>query len=247
MQLTVTHYLQSELRLPLGYHHIVQSALYHCLGQDEAYSAFLHDRGYANAKRSYKMFTFGLLRGAYAIENREIVFRDTVTLEIRSVEAKLIRQLADSIQAKGITYRGQTCRDVDVRVTDETVEGALLLLKMDSPICVYSTDPEQKTTHYFAPSEPEFCEMVNRSFARKYRAYTGVEPESDIFIEPYEVTERNRSVTRYKGIYITAWSGTYVLSGERRYLDFLYQTGLGSKTSQGFGMFGIVGYLERAD
>ena len=39
---------------------------------------------------------------------------------------------------------------------------------------------------------------------------------------------------------LTAYSGTYELFGERKYLDFLYQTGLGSKNSQGFGMFEIM-------
>ena len=47
-------------------------------------------------------------------------------------------------------------------------------------------------------------------------------------------------VTRYKGSYINAWYGTFQLKGKRKYLDFLYQTGVGSKNSQGFGMFEII-------
>jgi CRISPR-associated endoribonuclease Cas6 len=66
--------------------------------------------------------------------------------------------------------------------------------------------------------------------------------DSGIHIEPLRVTQRDESVTRYKGFYITAWSGTYLLEGKRKYLDFLYQTGLGSKTSQGFGMFDVEAY-----
>ena len=33
--------------------------------------------------------------------------------------------------------------------------------------------------------------------------------------------------------------GEYELIGEPKYLDFLYQTGLGSKNAQGFGMFEV--------
>ena len=47
-------------------------------------------------------------------------------------------------------------------------------------------------------------------------------------------------VTKYQGSYIEAWYGNFILSGKRKYLDFLYQTGLGSKNSQGFGMFNII-------
>ena len=36
------------------------------------------------------------------------------------------------------------------------------------------------------------------------------------------------------------YKGVYKLEGERKYLDFLFQVGLGSKCSQGFGMFDIL-------
>ena len=41
-------------------------------------------------------------------------------------------------------------------------------------------------------------------------------------------------------INISGWYGEYYLVGKRKYLDFLYQTGLGSKNSQGFGMFDVI-------
>lgn len=47
-------------------------------------------------------------------------------------------------------------------------------------------------------------------------------------------------MTKYKGFYISGWLGEYELSGEAKYLDFLYQTGLGSKNAQGFGLFDVV-------
>jgi CRISPR-associated endoribonuclease Cas6 len=236
------HHLEKELRLPLSYHYIVQSAIYHCLGQEGNYSSFLHDRGYAAEKRNYKMFTFGLLRGKYTIEQKQIVFRDTVILEVRSVEAPLIKQMASFVRQNGITYLGENYRNLTIQVSDDTVEGTELAAQMRSPICVYSTDREHKKTYYYSPEDVEFADMVNQSFIRKYHAYYGVEPDSGIHIEPLRVTKRDESVTRYKGFYITAWNGTYLLEGKRKYLDFLYQTGLGSKTSQGFGMFEVEAY-----
>jgi CRISPR-associated endoribonuclease Cas6 len=244
MQLTMIHHLEKELRLPLSYHHIVQSAIYHCLGQEKNYSTFLHDRGYEAEKRNYKMFTFGLLRGKYTIEHKQIVFRDTVILEVRSAEARFIDRLASYVRRNGITYLGKTYRNLTVQVSDDTVEGTELVARMRSPICVYSTDGEQKKTYYYSPEDVGFADMVNQSFIRKYHAYYGVEPDSGIYIEPLRVTKRDESVTRYKGFYITAWSGTYLLAGKRKYLDFLYQTGLGSKTSQGFGMFDVEAYRK---
>ena len=47
---------------------------------------------------------------------------------------------------------------------------------------------------------------------------------------------QKKMVTRYKGILITAWYGTYKLSGKCKYLDFLYQTDFGAQNTQRFEM-----------
>ena len=49
-----------------------------------------------------------------------------------------------------------------------------------------------------------------------------------------------KMVTRYQGILITAWYGTYKLSGKRKYLDFLYQISFGTQNTQEFEMFEIL-------
>jgi CRISPR-associated endoribonuclease Cas6 len=241
MQLVITQNLEKELRLPLGYHHIVQSAIYRCMGNEDEYGTFLHDKGYSAENRNFKMFTFGMLRGKYSIEGKQIVFRDIVTLEVRSAENMVIERVAAYVEKNGITYLGENYRDLSVKVSDYTVESSEVTLHMQSPICVYSTNPELKKTYFYSPDDAEFVEMVNASFKRKYQAYYGIEPDSDICITPLRVTSKDRTLTKYKGFYITAWNGIYFLEGKRKYLDFLYQTGLGSKTSQGFGMFDVLG------
>ena len=82
--------------------------------------------------------------------------------------------------------------------------------------------------------------MIDANFKRKYFSYYGVRPYSNVEIELLNNTAPRKMVTKYQGLYINAWFGRYRLSGERKYLDFLYQTGLGSKNSQGFGMFSLV-------
>ena len=85
-----------------------------------------------------------------------------------------------------------------------------------------------------------FYQSINGNFFRKYQAYYGVPPISDIQMNLCDNKVPRKIVTKYKGIYITGWLGNYKISGERKYLDFLYQTGLGAKNSQGFGMFSIL-------
>lgn len=245
MQLLVTHELEEELILPLNYHHILQAIIYkglkdfdECHG--EHFNDLLHDKGFSHGSRSYKLFTFSLLKGKYKIENKKIIFRDGISFEVRSPDIFMIRRLAEGFAESGIHYGDIRVTGVKAVLQDQTVEDNIVLAEMVTPVCVYSTDEETKKTHFYNPTETEFGKLINENFIRKYTACYGVAPESDVVIEPVYVTEKDKFVTNYRGFYISGWRGVYRLYGERKYLDFLYQTGLGSRNSQGFGMFRLV-------
>lgn len=245
MQLLVTHKLEEELVLPLNYHHILQAIIYKGMESYGEYSGerfndFLHDKGFPYGSRSYKLFTFSLLKGRYEIVGRKIIFREEVSFEVRSPDSFVIRMLAERFTECGIRYGDVHVTEVKTFLKDETVEEPIVPVKMVTPVCVYSTDSETKKTYFYDPSEPEFGNMVNENFIRKYTACYGVEPKSDVLIEPVRITRKDKFVTNYKGFYVSGWLGIYRLYGERKYLDFLYQTGLGSRNAQGFGMFNIL-------
>lgn len=239
MQLTISHPISGQLVLPLNYQHIIQSIIYRSLGELPSYSAFLHDQGYSFMDRHYRMFVFGLLEGKYEIHNGKIIFRDRVSFRVRSPEVSMIRLLKASIEKNGISYYDQHYDNVCLTLGDETIATEGLRIKMQSPICVYSTDMDTKRSYFYTPEEPEFYQLVNENFMRKYLAYTGILPEDGIVLNPVEITTKDKFVTKYKGYYTSGWKGIYELYGEPKYLDFLYQTGLGSKNSQGFGLFDI--------
>lgn len=240
MQLIVSHNIEDALVLPLGYHHIIQSILFHALEQDAEYCSFMHDVGIGVGKRKYKLFMFSLLSGKYRVKGNEIVFYEKVTFEIRSIEKRFLEMLKKHFEIKGITYGDQHYEDVKAELRDVIPDSEEMVIYTRSPICVYSTDAETKKTIYYHPGDPEFGRRINDSFRRRYIAYYGIEPAEDISIRVESVSPKDKYVTRYKGFYITAWKGTYVLKGKKEYLHFLYQTGLGCKTAQGFGMFEIL-------
>lgn len=240
MQLLVRHELTENLILPINYHHILQAIIYKGLGTSVDYNKFLHDEGFSFGGRSYKLFTFSLLKGKYEIANGKIMFRDEVSFEVRSPDIFMIKKLAENIHNNGIDYGEYHISQVEALLFDETVEANAVQIEMITPICVYTTDPETKKTYFYEPGEQEFRVLVNDNFLRKYTACYDIEPESNVIIEPFRVTKKDKFVTRYKGFYISGWKGIYCLYGERKYLDFLYQTGLGTRNAQGFGMFRIL-------
>jgi len=149
----------------------------------------------------------------------------------------MLKMLADNIHRDGIRYGNQFYRDVEVCVSDEAIEDEHINIRMLSPLSVHSTDPSSGKTVFYGPDDDEFAERVSYNFMRKYFSCYGIMPDSGISIEPLKVSDRDKYVTKYKNFYISGWLGEYSLWGKRKYLDFLYHTGLGSKNSQGFGMF----------
>lgn len=238
MQLMVHHFLEKTLELPINYHHVLQSIVFHGMENCDGLSSFMHDEGYSFDKRKYKLFTFGPLTGRYTISEKNIIFYDEVSFEVRSIDSNMLRALSKEFADNGIKYLKHFIPKVDVKLVDKEVEDEEIRICMLSPVCVYST--QNGKTVYYAPHENEFALKLNENFKRKYFAYTGVEPDSDITLEIVSLHPKDKYVTKYKGIYINAWKGKYLLRGKRKYLDFLYQTGLGSKNSQGFGMFELM-------
>lgn len=240
MQLVVHIHLDEPLVLPINYNHILQAVVYRSLSIMPDFSEFLHEGGFARGQRQYKMFHFSQLSGEYRVQSRQITFYSEVSFEVRSPEPLLIRLLGESIWKQGITFGDNLYTDIDLELYDYTVEESDILIRMKSPVTVYSTDPVTNGICYYEPDDPQFYELIQDNFYRKYQAYYGVTPVSLIRMNPHGDRKPKKFVTRYKESYISAWYGTYQLSGRRKYLDFLYQTGIGSKNSQGFGMFEIL-------
>ncbi len=241
MQLIIRHKTEPELVLPINYHHIIQAIIYKGMDEMPEHAKQMHDHGYHNGKRSYKLFQFSQLQGKYKIEQRRIIFYENVCFEIRSVDARLILALKQNFETNGICYGERKFEDLQVIVKDETVDEEDILIKMKTPVTVHFTDRFSRKTFFPRPDERRFMELINENFKRKYNAYSGVFPEENIKIETMRFSERDKYVTKYKGFYISGWYGIYRLQGKRKYLDFLYQAGLGDRNSQGFGMFDLIG------
>lgn len=240
MQLKVIFNFNETLELPIGYHHILQAALYQCMIEDGEDQSFYHNASASFGKRKYRLFTFGPLQGKYHISQKRITFYDRVALEIRSADIHCIQLLQQNLRKNGIRFGDRIIIDIDIEMKDTEIEVNDLLIRMSSPICVYKTDMLSGHITYWRPDQIEFFQYVNANFLRKYKATYGINAEEDISLEAVHITSKDKYVTRYKDTHISGWKGIYRLKGKRKYLDFLYQTGLGSKNSMGFGMFDII-------
>ncbi len=185
------------------------------------------------------MFTFGPFKGKSRIEDGRIEFRDSVSMEFRCAVDSISEKMILNISGNGITIGEKNFRDIIVTSSDNRIESEDIIIKMLSPITVRRTDPNSNKTIYFNPGD-EFRQAVISNYIRKYSAFSEADSAPEILFDVIDVRSEDKYLTRYKDFIIEGYMGTYRLRGYWEALDFLYNVGLGSKNSQGFGMFDIV-------
>lgn len=229
-----------QVDLPIAYRHTQQGIIYHALSGDAAFATQLHEEGRIAEARSFKLFTFSPFSGAYIIAGKRIIFRDTLNMEIRSADAYFIRQMAQSL-AEGSDQQiaGNPVQVSRIQVTDEHLLASEARVQTLSPVVVYQT-LEGGKTRFFSPMEPEFAAGIIRNAQRKWQSLHGPEAPFDLTVEVLPEVQPRKVPTNFKGTFITGWNCRLRLAGMPEVLDMLYQTGLGAKSSQGFGMFRVL-------
>ena len=234
--------------MELLYHHEVQSLLYTLQRGGDGEGAQYHNEGFHNkgfhdeglGTRQYKLFTFSTLRGRNMIANKRIIFNEVIYLDVRSVRGCLCDQLELALKENpAVELCGQALTVKSIKTTELIITEDKLNIRMLSPLEVHTTG-ESKYSYYFTPLDKDFNEHINANFQRKWAAYTGNRPVSDITLTAVNVGARDKYVTTYKSTHINAWRGEYLLTGNPEYLNFLYYCGLGARNASGFGMFEVI-------
>ncbi len=243
MQLKVFLDLDEKLILPINYNHILQGIIYHSISNtDKKFTEKLHDIGTQhsyNIGHKFKHFCFSkLICKNYKIVGKNIEFSKFIFWEIRSIDAYFIHLLYTSFEKNGICFGNRIVKprlELENKViTDENIH-----IRTLSPIVVSSKDEEEKQI-YFSPNDREFKEHINMNLQNKYYSYYNTYPNDDVEIIVDYVTAKDKVITTFKKIYINAWNGIFYLESSPDILTFLYDTGIGSKNSSGFGMFNII-------
>lgn len=243
MQFKFNFKLSKPLRLPIAYHSQLQGLIYNVLSDNPEYSEFLHDIGYGDKPQSFKLFVFSLLSGPSRIEPPYITFYDYMSFELRSPVSDFCNIILMSVNYRDSFYLMHQQLKLDsCTISHNRIEAENISIRMLSPLCLHSTYYEEKKrkTRYFTPLDPDFNKLLNLNLSHKYSAAFGKEPSKEIRLTCRSLSEDDKYVTKFNDkIYITAWNGQYDLSGRPDILSFLYDTGLGDRNSQGFGMFTV--------
>ena len=223
------------LRLPMAYSYQLSAAVYSLLcSADSRLAQAVHNTGIEAGTGRHKLFVISQLSGAMRFEQGQIVFGRHISFEVRSVIDDIILNLRDAAFEKGSLRLFS--HELEIRMI-EVYDRHLMLPQAEvrtlSPIAAAAT--REGKTVYYSPADEEFDQAVNINLYHKYTAVYGSEPPSVLSVMP--ISAPKKVVTKIKGIWITAYHSRLMLSGAPEVIDLLYNTGLGSKNSQGFGMF----------
>lgn len=239
-----------SVSLPLAYNTLQQGAIYNLISSIENYSDFLHEEGYSSGRGAFKAFCFGPFQGASTVNRaaKTIAFNDKVIWEIRSPDPEFCDALLKGLKKKALLTFGRcemsiiSCEMMEADILSES-----LLIKMRSPLVVYDTMVTNgiSKTIYYDPLDAGYEKMIDDNFRHKYLSICGEKPTGGISLVFDRITAADKCVTRFRDTWITGWRGIYRLKGDIENLIFVYETGLGVKNSEGFGMFDVVDSLQR--
>lgn len=235
MQIQLQLKPKTTLEIPLNYNYQLQSAIYSKL-REIGVSDFWHDLGFGD-KEAFKLFVFGPLKGNYKIEDKKIIFDDTVSLEIRSSIFDFCDDFQRSIE-KNTTFKffDEALSVCGASITNRHINSKRVIFKTASPIVLHTISGDGKTV-YLKPESDEFLERLHENFYKKYYACYETEPPE---IKIYLLDIGKKVVTKYKEIWVTAYNCTLEVEGPYDALEFLYNSGFGERNSQGFGMVDII-------
>ena len=84
--LFILHFRTNQLTLPLNYHAKVQGLLYKLIQGFPDYSDFLHDTGYSDGGKQFKLFCFSDLTGPHHLRGKTIIFPQRFSFQLRTAD-----------------------------------------------------------------------------------------------------------------------------------------------------------------
>ncbi|MCX8059387.1 MAG: CRISPR-associated endoribonuclease Cas6 [Spirochaetes bacterium] len=239
--------LNGDITLPVHYNFIIQSLIYKILSP--IISTKLHNHGFKYEKRSFKLFTFSriLEKGIKnKINGREYLrFKNSISFIFSSPLEDIISDLgARSIKEREFSLLKNKIYLSKIRIiTTPRIENNVKI-KFLSPVTIHSTirlPDGSKKCIYYKPIDNHFKTLIEKNLIKKFITLYKREPlNTEINIIPiYFSVKRNFHLIKFKDTPIEAFDGIFELNGSDELIKLSYETGLGDKNSEGFGLWEI--------
>lgn len=239
--------LNGKIILPVHYNFYIQSLIYRIFSPILATK--LHNIGFKFEKRSFKFFTFSrILEKGEKVRLKDqdfLIFKNSISFIFSSPKEEIVSDLGEkSIKEREFNLLKNRIYLSKIRVFMTPRLETPLKIKFLSPVTIHSTitlNNGNKRSIYYKPIEKSFNSLITQNLIKKFKALYGREPENkNLEIKPvYFSIKSNFHLIKFKNTPIEAYDGIYELNGSQELINLSYETGLGDRNSEGFGLWEI--------
>lgn len=239
--------VEGNITLPIHYNHALQGFIYNNLS--DSLSNTLHDSGFRVNKKNFKLFTFSNILQHGKRVGDKLEFGETVSFFFSSPIKTIIEDISNNLAIKdrGVLWNNYVvCTNIKKYKTPYFQD--IVTIQTLSPITIHTTflEEEDRVNYYYKPTQRKFNQLITKNALNKYNAWaqaTGHEPlqYGEIQLIPKQYNPKfDTKYVYYKNTLVIGSTGMFELHGTPRLIWITYETGLGDKNSQGFGMWELV-------
>lgn len=228
----------SKVTLPLAYQSIIQGVIYALLSKKEIGNKY-HDIGYRYENKIFKCFVFSQLFGNYIVENNLITFHDNFYFYLSSQDEQFLQEIYNTLsnnQTLILNNQLVSIKDIHVFQLPVFTGKRKLTLRTLSPLLIYST--HEKYSTYYKPSDKESEQFLCKNIHDKSLAYGY--PLKEEYLKITKVTYEKKRMVKFKNCVYRAYLCELEVEANFETLLFIYNCGLSSKGSCGFGMVEVI-------
>ena len=237
MRLKLNFDLENE-SLPIQYRKSVMSFIKLSLSEyDEQY----YKKYYNDKDTIMKPYTFAIFFRNPKFENDRIIIKDKrleLNISIADYETSIILYNAFNHQKNkkfSLDKNSWTLKNINMSL-DKKIDTEEITIKFMSPLVVRSH--LENKDYYYSYNDEEFKDILKINIKQQLKI-------TDIpinLVDSFDIVaiDPKKIIVKFYEKKIETTSGIFKISGDKQLLKYLYDAGMGSKRSSGFGMFQII-------
>jgi len=185
MRIKVTFNRSGRQRmLPMDYQYYISAWIYKVIRQaDEAFADFLHNTGYGEATKPYKLFCFDRLdfgkpklwKEKKLFEIRQDHLTLNISFDIQEAASHFIKGLfMDQSFFLGNRFNGIDLKVVQVAVLEEPAFKARMRYRLNSPWVVSIKTEQDRYPQYLSPNDERFVPLAEKHIKEKAKNIHGI-------------------------------------------------------------------------
>jgi CRISPR-associated endoribonuclease Cas6 len=247
LKLSIHHRYNSVL--PLNYQYFLSAFIYRTLARSAPeFAEWLHQKGFEQDGRHYKLFTFGKIEPQHYRIDPE---RKILQLSCEQSQLTLSFWVSEAMQhfVSGL-FQDQTFYIGDAIIGTEFQVAQIQVLprpdfqptmrwQLASPACISYQQAGRKHAQYLPPDHPEYSRLLHQHLLRKVASMHPDVPddlsEAAFQFQPFGKS-RSKLMHIKDGIKVRGFEYAFEMTAPPLLQEAAYFAGLGEKNAQGFGL-----------